>query len=402
MEGDKHKENDKGIIPRSFDHIFKHINGTPDTQFLVTASMLEIYNEQVRDLLQNQDAKLDIKQDGKTAAYVKGLSATEVLNQKECFNLLVHGSSSRHVAATSMNDTSSRSHSIFTLVIETCIEVDGAPLVKKGKLNLVDLAGSEKSKKTGATGATFKEGIGINLSLSCLGNVISCLVDGNKNSVPAYRESKLTRLLQDSLGGNAKTIMIAAIGPADYNYDETLGTLRYASRAKSIKNAPKINQNPKDAKLTAMKDEIETLRKALQDAMGGDFDMSKMGGFGGLGADGDKHDAFENAEDGLRKEADELEAQMERQREKIMANKEIDQRKKDELMNRIGEKKKEEDLTRKKKQKMIDDLKEKEQKIMIGQKKNEEELKKYNDDLLRIEKERQTRYYPLGPPIKIL
>jgi hypothetical protein len=197
------------------------------------------------------------------------------------------------------------------------------------------------------------------------------------------------------LGGNAKTIMIAAIGPADYNYDETLGTLRYASRAKSIKNAPKINQNPKDAKLTAMKDEIEALRKALQDAMGGDFDMSKMGGFGGLGADGDKHDAFENAEDGLRKEADELEAQMERQREKIMANKELDQRKKDELMNRIGEKKKEEDLTRKKKQKMIDDLKEKEQKIMIGQKKNEEELKKYNDDLLRIEKERQTRYLPL-------
>ena len=173
-----------------------------------------------------------------------------------------------------MNDTSSRSHCIFTVIVESSVTgADGRQHIKKGKLNLVDLAGSEKSKKTGATGDTFKEGIKINLSLSTLGNVISALVDGNKNSIPPYRDSKLTRLLQDSLGGNAKTIMIAAIGPADYNYDETLSTLRYASRAKCIKNAPKINENPKDAKLRNMQDEIELLRKQLQDAMGGNFNI---------------------------------------------------------------------------------------------------------------------------------
>jgi len=216
----------------------------------------------VRDLIKNSDQKLELKQDGKTGVFVKDLSSNEVQDEKECFDLLCKGSLNRHVASTDMNDTSSRSHSIFSVTIESSIMgEDGQQHIKKGKLNLVDLAGSEKSKKTGATGATFKEGININLSLSCLGNVISVLVDGNKNSIPPYRDSKLTRMLQDSLGGNSKTIMIAAIGPADYNYEETLSTLRYASRAKSIKNAPKINENPKDAKLRQMQDEIAILRK---------------------------------------------------------------------------------------------------------------------------------------------
>lgn len=207
-----------------------------------------------------------------------------------------------------MNDTSSRSHSIFTIIIESSVTgADGRQHIKKGKLNLVDLAGSEKSKKTGATGATFKEGININLSLSTLGNVISVLVDGNKNTIPPYRDSKLTRLLQDSLGGNSKTIMIAAIGPADYNYEESLSTLRYASRAKSIKNAPKINENPKDAKLRNMQDEIEALRKQLQDAMGGNFNMTEFGMAGGLNNDdgGGKLQAFDRAEADLAKEQEE-------------------------------------------------------------------------------------------------
>ena len=117
-----------------------------------------------------------------------------------------------------------------------------------GKLNLVDLAGSEKQKKTGSTGMRLKEATKINLSLSALMNVITCLVDGKSSHIP-YRDSKLTRLLQDSLGGNTKTWMIANISPADYNYDETLSTLRYADRAKNIKNKPKINQDPKDALL---------------------------------------------------------------------------------------------------------------------------------------------------------
>merc|ERR1712125_48886 len=132
-----------------------------------------------------------------------------------------------------------------------------------GKLNLVDLAGSERQSKTGATGDRLKEATKINLSLSALGNVISALVDGKSSHIP-YRDSKLTRLLQDSLGGNTKTVMVANCGPADYNYDETLSTLRYAYRAKSIKNKPKINEDPKDAMLRQFQEEIMRLKEQLK------------------------------------------------------------------------------------------------------------------------------------------
>lgn len=161
-----------------------------------------------------------------------------------------------------MNQDSSRSHSIFTIYIETSENINDEQRIKAGKLNLVDLAGSERSSKTGATGQTLKEGIKINLSLTALGNVISSLVDGKSQHIP-YRDSKLTRLLQDSLGGNTKTVMIAAISPADYNYDETISTLRYASRAKSIKNKPKVNEDPKDALLKQYEEEITKLKRML-------------------------------------------------------------------------------------------------------------------------------------------
>ncbi len=172
------------------------------------------------------------------------------------------GNNSRHTGATLMNADSSRSHSIFTVYIECQQTVSNQEIVTAGKLNLVDLAGSERQSKTGATGDRLKEATKINLSLSALGNVISALVDGKSSHIP-YRDSKLTRLLQDSLGGNTKTIMIAAISPANYNYDETLGTLRYASRAKNIVNKPKINEDPKDALLKEYLDEIENLKKML-------------------------------------------------------------------------------------------------------------------------------------------
>jgi len=161
-----------------------------------------------------------------------------------------------------MNSESSRSHSIFTIYIETAEKTENGQRIKAGKLNLVDLAGSERLGKTGATGDTAKEGAKINLSLSALGNVISCLVDGKSQHIP-YRTSKLTRLLQDSLGGNTKTVMIAACSPADYNLDETLSTLRYASRAKAIKNKPRVNEDPKDALLKQYEDEIKQLKSLL-------------------------------------------------------------------------------------------------------------------------------------------
>ncbi|GFX20947.1 kinesin-like protein KIF3B [Trichonephila clavipes] len=162
-----------------------------------------------------------------------------------------------------MNAHSSRSHAIFMISIESCeTDADGNAHMKIGKLNLVDLAGSEKQAKTGAVGSTQKESIKINLSLSALGNVISALVDGKSTHVP-YRDSKLTRLLQDSLGGNAKTIMIACTSPASYNLEETITTLRYANRAKNIKNKPVVNVDPKDAILLQFKQEITRLKAQL-------------------------------------------------------------------------------------------------------------------------------------------
>jgi kinesin family protein 3/17 len=159
-----------------------------------------------------------------------------------------------------MNAGSSRSHAIFTIIVERAEtdEVRGEHITV-GKLNLVDLAGSERQGKTGATGDRLKEATKINLSLSALGNVISALVDGKSQHIP-YRDSKLTRLLQDSLGGNTKTVMCANCGPAGYNYDETVSTLRYANRAKNIKNKPKINEDPKDAMLREFTDEIARLQ----------------------------------------------------------------------------------------------------------------------------------------------
>ena len=159
----------------------------------------------------------------------------------------------------------SRSHSIFTVYCERMdtsvpsADPNKAGNIRKGKLNLVDLAGSERQAKTGATGDRLKEATKINLSLSALGNVISALVDGKSKHIP-YRDSKLTRLLQDSLGGNTKTLMVACLSPADNNYDESLSTLRYANRAKNIKNKPKVNEDPKDALLREYQEEINRLR----------------------------------------------------------------------------------------------------------------------------------------------
>merc|ERR1740123_2353007 len=179
---------------------------------------------------------------------------------------MVKGQKNRSVASTKMNEGSSRSHSIFLVTVEQCSTGGGNEgHIRVGKLNMVDLAGSERQSKTGATGERLKEATKINLSLSALGNVISALVDGKSSHIP-YRDSKLTRLLQDSLGGNTKTVMVANCGPADYNYDETLSTLRYAYRAKSIKNKPRINEDPKDAMIREFQEEIMRLKAAMTSA----------------------------------------------------------------------------------------------------------------------------------------
>ncbi|XP_055531112.1 kinesin-like protein KIF17 [Wyeomyia smithii] len=263
---DPNNANNIGIIPRSFEHVFEAIAVASDVRYLVLVSYLEIYNETIRDLLNPSctgTGSLTIKEVPGEGVTVQGLSLHPVHGMKECIELLEAGAKNRVVGATLMNIESSRSHSIFTISLEQMSTNGGHnAVIKRGKLNLVDLAGSERQSKTGATGERLKEATKINLSLSALGNVISALVDGKTKHVP-YRDSKLTRLLQDSLGGNTKTLMIACISPADSNYDETLSTLRYASRAKNIANKPKVNEDPKDTMLREYQQEILRLKQLL-------------------------------------------------------------------------------------------------------------------------------------------
>ena len=193
---------------------------------------------------------------------VEGLMEFVMENEKEVLHKYSSGTGHRHMALTKMNAESSRSHSIFTIIIESQEEVNGKISTRAGKLNLVDLAGSERADKTGVTGAQKDEAININLSLSTLGLVIKSLVDAKSKHIP-YRDSQLTRMLQDSLGGNTKTVMIANVGPSGYNFDETLSTLRYANSAKNIKNDVRINEDPKDALLRKFQEEIKILRDQL-------------------------------------------------------------------------------------------------------------------------------------------
>uniref|UniRef100_A0A8D2JFQ5 Kinesin-like protein n=1 Tax=Varanus komodoensis TaxID=61221 RepID=A0A8D2JFQ5_VARKO len=264
MQGILDPPSQKGIIPRAFEHLFESVQCAENSKFLVRASYLEIYNEDIRDLLgPNTKQKLELKEHPEKGIYVKGLSLHTVHSIAQCERIMETGWRNRAVGYTLMNKDSSRSHSIFTINMEICV-VDGRgqELLRAAKLNLVDLAGSERQSKTGAVGDRLKEATKINLSLSALGNVISALADGRCKHVP-YRDSKLTRVLQDSLGGNTKTLMVACLSPADNNYDETLSTLRYAHRAKNIRNKPRINEDPKDALLREYQEEIKKLKAIL-------------------------------------------------------------------------------------------------------------------------------------------
>ncbi|KAH8893331.1 kinesin heavy chain [Thozetella sp. PMI_491] len=275
---------DAGIIPKICQDMFNRIGAMQqdkNVRFTVEVSYLEIYNERVRDLL-NPATKgnLKVREHPSTGPYVEDLAKLVVGSFQEIENLMDEGNKARTVAATNMNETSSRSHAVFTLMLtqkrfdpETKMEME-----KAAKISLVDLAGSERATSTGATGARLKEGAEINRSLSTLGRVIAALADlstgkkkkGAAGQVP-YRDSVLTWLLKDSLGGNSMTAMIAAISPADINYDETLSTLRYADSAKRIKNHAVINEDANARMIRELKEELAVLR-------------SKLGGGGGGGA----------------------------------------------------------------------------------------------------------------------
>uniref|UniRef100_A0A2K5QNU1 Kinesin-like protein KIF16B n=1 Tax=Cebus imitator TaxID=2715852 RepID=A0A2K5QNU1_CEBIM len=270
---------DSGLIPRICEGLFSRINETTkwdEASFRTEVSYLEIYNEHVRDLLRRKSSKtfnLRVREHPKEGPYVEDLSKHLVQNYGDVEELMDAGNINRTTAATGMNDVSSRSHAIFTIKFTQAKFDSEMPCETVSKIHLVDLAGSERADATGATGVRLKEGGNINKSLVTLGNVISALADLSQDAanplakkkqvfVP-YRDSVLTWLLKDSLGGNSKTIMIATISPADVNYGETLSTLRYANRAKNIINKPTINEDANVKLIRELRAEIARLKTLL-------------------------------------------------------------------------------------------------------------------------------------------
>ncbi|XP_044145284.1 kinesin-like protein KIF16B isoform X1 [Bufo gargarizans] len=270
---------DSGLIPRICEGLFSRIADATrkgDASFRTEVSYLEIYNERVRDLLRRKSSKtfnLRVREHPKEGPYVEDLSKHLVQNYSDVEELMDAGNINRTTAATGMNDVSSRSHAIFTINFTQAKFDAEMPCETVSKIHLVDLAGSERADATGATGVRLKEGGNINKSLVTLGNVISALADLSQDAashlvkkkqvfVP-YRDSVLTWLLKDSLGGNSKTIMIATISPADINYGETLSTLRYANRAKNIINKPTINEDANVRLIRELRAEIARLKALL-------------------------------------------------------------------------------------------------------------------------------------------
>ncbi|KAI9798218.1 MAG: Kinesin heavy chain [Candelina submexicana] len=239
MGSDIDNDESRGIIPRIVEQIFASILASPSNiEYTVRVSYMEIYMERIRDLLAPQNDNLPVHEEKSRGVYVKGLLEIYVSSVQEVYEVMRRGGTARATAATNMNLESSRSHSIFVITItQKNVETGSA---KSGQLFLVDLAGSEKVGKTGASGQTLEEAKKINKSLSALGMVINSLTDGKSTHIP-YRDSKLTRILQESLGGNSRTTLIINCSPSSYNDAETLSTLRFGVRAKAIKNKAKIN-----------------------------------------------------------------------------------------------------------------------------------------------------------------
>lgn len=256
-----------GIIPRALCHLFEELR-LMGVEFSMRVSYLELYNEELSDLLSSSDiTQIRIFEDPnkKGSIIVQGLEEIPVHNTGDVYKLLAKGQDKRKMAATLMNAQSSRSHTIFSILVHIKENgIDGEELVKIGKLNLVDLAGSENISKAGnEKGIRARETVNINQSLLTLGRVITALVERTPH-IP-YRESKLTRLLQESLGGRTKTSIIATVSPGHKDLEETMSTLEYANRAKNIQNKPEINQ--KLTKKTVLKEYTEEIDRLKRDLM---------------------------------------------------------------------------------------------------------------------------------------
>ncbi|KAK9739270.1 Kinesin-associated [Popillia japonica] len=272
----KQEDGQEGIIPQICKDLFRRIreSTSADVKFSVEVSYMEIYCERVRDLLNPKNkGNLRVREHPLLGPYVEDLSKLAVTSYQDIHDLIDEGNKARTVAATNMNETSSRSHAVFTIFFtqQRCDETTQICTEKVSKISLVDLAGSERADSTGAKGTRLKEGANINKSLTTLGKVISALAEiasKSKKSKKAdfipYRDSVLTWLLRENLGGNSKTAMIAAISPADINYDETLSTLRYADRAKQIVCKAIVNEDANAKLIRELKEEIQKLRELLK------------------------------------------------------------------------------------------------------------------------------------------
>jgi len=269
--GDLSSENDKGILPRACQELFELLNARQENeenfQATVLASYLEIYNEKIFDLLsggREHGLELQIRLHPQLGAIVVNLTECPMQSFGEAMELFDYGAKLRATCATQMNATSSRSHAVFTIQVrmvgQQSADEGGGMLERQARMHFVDLAGSERAKKTGATGSSLKEGIGINQSLTTLGRVISDLTKAGAKGLPPFRDSKLTLLLRDALMGNSRTELLACVSPSKFNIEETISTLEFASRCKLVKTSAKKNEQSRGdliAKLTAEKETIQ-------------------------------------------------------------------------------------------------------------------------------------------------
>lgn len=265
MGADIDDDSAKGVIPRIVEHVFSSIIASPSNiEYTVRVSYMEIYMERIRDLLAPQNDNLPVHEEKNRGVYVKGLLEIYVSSIGEVYEVMRRGGLARATAATNMNQESSRSHSIFCITVgQKNVETGSA---KSGQLFLVDLAGSEKVGKTGASGQTLEEAKKINKSLSALGMVINSLTDSKSTHIP-YRDSKLTRILQESLGGNSRTTLIINCSPSSFNAEETVSTLRFGVRAKKIENKAKVNAELSPTELKALLKKAQSQVTTFEDYM---------------------------------------------------------------------------------------------------------------------------------------